>query len=208
MQMGTGRKNLLISFLFLTPTIILLFFVDRPIWLFLSNLLPLAVRDAPYVFTYYGLYPFYGIFAFLLIYGWVRKNRPLVLFCWTYAMTQIVFSLLLVRGLKILVGRARPFYGNEFTFFNLDNGFHAFPSGHAADAFVSGVFLYVLLRRSRWAPLRWLPLAYAACMAIARVMMNAHFLSDVIAGSAIGIMGSWYFLTKFLDEEWLSCGRP
>ena len=193
--MGAFKKTLFISLSLLTPTVLVLFAVDRQIWLFLSQNVPEPIREASYSYTYKGLYPFYGIFAIICIYGLFRKKRPLTVFCWTYLKTQIVFALLVVRGMKIFFGRARPFYGNEFTFFNLENGFHSFPSGHAADAFVSGVFLYVLLKRSRWAPVRWLPLAYAGSIAIARVLMNAHYLSDVIAGAAIGTLGSLYFMT-------------
>lgn len=63
-----------------------------------------------------------------------------------------------------------------------DGRYQSFPSGHAATAFAAAAAL------SAWAPSRrrgWL-LAAAAGVGISRVVLNAHFLSDVLAGGVIG----------------------
>ena len=98
--------------------------------------------------------------------------------------------------MKIFFGRARPKYGGEFTFFSLDSHFNSFPSGHSADAFVSGVFLYYLLKYSKYSKYRFLPLAYALLIAFSRVVVSAHYLSDAVAGMAIGILGAYFFLSR------------
>jgi hypothetical protein len=53
------------------------------------------------------------------------------------------------------------------------------PSGHAAAAFVSGVFLYYLLKQSKYAGCRFLPLIYAFFITVYRVFVSAHYPSDV-----------------------------
>jgi membrane-associated phospholipid phosphatase len=66
----------------------------------------------------------------------------------------------------------------------VDTRFHGFPSGHATTAFAMAAAL------SRAAPGRrrvWL--AVAAGIGASRVLLNAHFLSDVIGGAVIGWWG-------------------
>jgi membrane-associated phospholipid phosphatase len=58
------------------------------------------------------------------------------------------------------------------------------------------VFLYYLLKRSRYPASRFLPLIYAFLIAISRVFVNVHHPSDVAAGVAIGILGAWFFIFR------------
>jgi membrane-associated phospholipid phosphatase len=65
-----------------------------------------------------------------------------------------------------------------------DTRYHSFPSGHAATAFAVAAAL------ARAAPGRrrvWL--AVAAGIGASRVLLNAHFLSDVVGGGVIGWWG-------------------
>jgi undecaprenyl-diphosphatase len=103
--------------------------------------------------------------------------------------------------LKIVLGRARPGHGAEFTFFSLNSRFNGFPSGHSADAFVSGVFLYFLLKHSSYAGCRFLPLIYAFLIAVSRVFVSAHYPSDVAVGMIIGILGAWYFVSRLPNPD-------
>ena len=82
--------------------------------------------------------------------------------------------------LKLMVGRARP----------MGEGF-AFPSGHATAAAAYFGALYYLagsisapaLRLS----IRTLALAAIVLVALARIVLRAHWPSDVLAGSALGL---------------------
>ncbi|HNO93257.1 MAG TPA: phosphatase PAP2 family protein, partial [Anaerolineales bacterium] len=61
---------------------------------------------------------------------------------------------------------------------------HSFPSGHAARAFLIAVLASAL------AP-PWLAIAlwvWAPLVALARVAMGVHYLSDIIAGAILGII--------------------
>ncbi len=103
---------------------------------------------------------------------------------------------MVVRLLKFVLGRGRPGYGPGFTFFETSFKYNAFPSGHSADAFVSGVFLFYLLNQSKYAGYRFLPLIYAFLIAISRVFVSSHYPSDVAAGMAIGILGAWFSISR------------
>jgi len=178
-------------------SIVGLFFFDTRIWLAASNL----VSREPYYgitdfITNNGLFIFYAAFIFIFVYGLIKKNRKLIRLVVAYIQTQLIFALALVRIIKIIVGRARPGHDPEFDLFSLAFRHNSFPSGHSADAFVSGVFLYYLLKNSKYSAGRYLPLIYAFLIAVSRVFISSHYPSDVAAGMAIGIMGAWLFIAR------------
>jgi undecaprenyl-diphosphatase len=88
----------------------------------------------------------------------------------------------LVLGIKFLVRRERPEGEWGSIYRNTDP--HSFPSGHAARAFMLAVVGTAL---GPWwlAVLLWV---WAPLVSLARVSMGVHYLSDVIAGTALGIM--------------------
>jgi len=99
--------------------------------------------------------------------------------------------------LKVLCGRYRPkmltehdlygFHGHGTT-----HGLASFPSGHTLDAVAIAAALWVLWPRSRpWC------VAWAVSMGLARIVVRAHYVSDVLAGVLIGC------LTVYLINEWL-----
>jgi undecaprenyl-diphosphatase len=184
----------------LSVTTVMLFGFDHRISALVQQYLIPDIKSASKLFSDTGVVFFYFIFAILLIYTFFKKNQRLKEMIWAYLKTQIIFSLLTVRILKICLGRARPKYGSDFTFFSLDADYNSFPSGHSADAFVSGIFLFYLLKYSRFSQYRHLPLLLALLIALSRVAGNAHFTSDVLAGSAIGIFGAYYFISKLPEQ--------
>ncbi|MGE5641976.1 MAG: phosphatase PAP2 family protein [Byssovorax cruenta] len=88
----------------------------------------------------------------------------------------------LVMGIKFLVRRKRPEgeWGNIYR--NTDP--HSFPSGHAARAFLIAAIASALA--PAWlATLLWI---WAPLVSVARVAMGVHYISDVIAGAALGVV--------------------
>src|SRR6185503_151650 len=92
--------------------------------------------------------------------------------------------------IKIFLGRRRPrddfehgLYG--FRYFTWELQYDSFPSGHAMTIFCVAVVLSAIA--PVLAPL-WLILATG--LALTRAMLTAHFFSDVLIGSAIGILVS------------------
>jgi undecaprenyl-diphosphatase len=195
------KKNYLILLIISAVVIPLLFFFDISIWQAARDLVEPDYLYIPEFITHYGLYLFYLIFVAILIYALVRKNRYLISFCLAYLKTQLIFSLVLVRLLKVVLGRPRPGKGFDFTFFATSFKYNAFPSGHSADAFVSGVFLFYLLNQSKHAGYRYLPLIYAFLIGISRVFVSSHYPSDVAAGMAIGILGAWFFISRLPSRD-------
>jgi len=188
------NKNLLI----LTFTAIIIVFVtfifDAQIGVFFRKIIPDAVNmHTVELFSDRGVWLCYAIFAGLIVYALFKKDRNLCSVCLAYLKAQLIFSFAVVRFMKILFGRARPEYGMEFTFFSVDDHYNSFPSGHSADVFVSGVFLFYLLRNSKY---RVVPLYYAFLMALLRITVSAHHPSDVVAGIAIGVLGAYVILWK------------
>jgi undecaprenyl-diphosphatase len=195
------KKNLLIFVPMALSLLVLLFIFDTRLCRAARELLPADFYIFAKLITNWGLYVFYAIFAALFVYSIIKKNRHLTGFCLAYLKAQLIVSFAVVRLLKIVLGRGRPGYGGDFTFFSLNSRYNAFPSGHAADAFASGVFLYLLLKQSTCTQYRYLPLIYAFLIAISRVFVSAHYPSDVAAGMLIGVLGAWFFATRLPDAD-------
>ena len=98
---------------------------------------------------------------------------------------------------KRLIGRARPFVeGTADPFIYRPLGwsveYASLPSGHAVDSFAAAMAIGVLWPRTR--PLMW---TYAVVIAVSRVVLTAHFPSDVLVGAIVGVVGAllvrdWY----------------
>ncbi len=101
-------------------------------------------------------------------------NNPRVSHMGSDLIQSIVVAELLTQSLKYSVRRERPD----------GSGANSFPSGHAADTMA---FATALERHFNWK--FWLP-AYAAAtyVAMSRLHDNVHFVSDVAAGAAVGII--------------------
>jgi membrane-associated phospholipid phosphatase len=96
---------------------------------------------------------------------------------------SLVASGIITPGLKFVVGRERPSTTSATFRFKPLSGNYSFPSGHATQAFAVATAI------AENYPVWWVQgLAYgsAALVGYARIEQNAHFASDVVAGSLIG----------------------
>src|SRR5215218_9403540 len=64
---------------------------------------------------------------------------------------------------------------------------HSFPAGHAARAFLIAT-IATGLGPSGLAMVLWI---WAPLVALARVAMGVHYLSDIVAGALFGILAAW-----------------
>jgi membrane-associated phospholipid phosphatase len=92
--------------------------------------------------------------------------------------------------IKRVIGRARPFVGTEIDPFLYGQlvwraDYASMPSGHATTAFAAAIAVGLL-----WPRLRPLMLIYALMIAVSRVVLDAHYLSDVVAGAFVGTIGA------------------
>jgi undecaprenyl-diphosphatase len=117
-----------------------------------------------------------------------------------FVFAAIAASGLTVDLVKVLVGRSRPRLLEEEGIYRfappgLSSVYQSFPSGHTATLFAAACAAGFLFPRWRW-PL----LALAAVLAITRLAVGAHYLSDVLAGATIAILVT-------LGLRWLWSGR-
>jgi undecaprenyl-diphosphatase len=101
---------------------------------------------------------------------------------------------LVVTVVKRLIGRVRPSVVGPFAYvpFSWRPDYASMPSGHATTAFAVAVAFGALWPRAR--PLLWL---YALIIALSRVIIAAHYPSDVITGACVGGFGALIIRNHF-----------
>lgn len=97
-------------------------------------------------------------------------------------LVSIVALALIVLPVKFLIRRRRP--EGEWGAFYRTTDPHSFPSGHAARVILIAI-LATSLGPGWLAALLWI---WAPLVALARVAMGVHYISDVVAGGALGIL--------------------
>ncbi len=102
--------------------------------------------------------------------------------------------------IKRLIGRARPFVDGldvwAYHPLSWHPKFATFPSGHAATAFAALVAIGAIFPQAR--ALLWI---YAVLVGLSRVVITAHYPSDVIAGAIVGASGA------LLVRNWFAARR-
>ncbi len=121
-----------------------------------------------------------------LVMAWIasRFGRRDLVRAGLVAVPALIASGLIARVFKILIGRARPdtvVDGLGHWAPSFSAAFNSFPSGHATSAFTLAAVLVAVLPSWRGALY-----ASAAVIAFSRVAVDAHFLSDVVAGGLLG----------------------
>jgi undecaprenyl-diphosphatase len=109
----------------------------------------------------------------------------------TVQFGSISLLAILVLVIKFRVRRQRPEGEWGSIYRNTDP--HSFPSGHAARAFLIATVAaglgppWLAIVLGIWAPL----------VALARVAMGVHYLSDIVAGAVLGILVAWVGLQAY-----------
>lgn len=113
-----------------------------------------------------------------------RKSKETALLC----LESVALAEGITTGLKHLIGRSRP-YANKGVFdfnpmrFPPPSYSLSFPSGHATTAFaLSSV---IAEQYQNWV-VRLLSYGFASAVALSRININVHFMSDVFWGGIIG----------------------
>ena len=119
-----------------------------------------------------------------------------------YAFAAVALSGTMTNFFKIIVGRARPRLFEQFGslhFQPLTTGydFASYPSGHSTTA---GAVTMILML---WFPkFRWAILTGGLIVAGTRVMVGAHYASDVVAGFSVGLLIA-LFVARWLARRTL-----
>jgi membrane-associated phospholipid phosphatase len=196
--------------------LLLAFAVDQPIARAMAGIDPAALRVARFV-TWFGqggvtLYPtgiavLLGLAACYLLPGRAERLAGPV------RKIAAIFLAVAAAGLaddvlKIIFGRARPYVwlaGDDsgFGFFRYGARFASFPSGHTTTSAAAALALGTIFPR-------WRPAFLLAALAIglSRIVLDVHYLSDVIAGALLGSAVAFWVLERLQKRGWLSPGFP
>ncbi len=142
-----------------------------------SVIRPLVVFFA----SYYQYFLVFLVLMFLFIAGKERRKKNF------WVLIQVLAAILLSRGLitelvRFFYHRPRP-----FVFFNFDpiifDPTNSFPSGHAAFFFALSAIIFIYHKKLGY-------FCYLSSILIcsARVFAGLHYLSDIAAGIAIGVL--------------------
>ncbi len=132
----------------------------------------------------------YSLLGGLLLFVMFRNKKAYTAYSGLFLFSSVAASGLTVDLIKYIAGRARPkLYFSEqlsgFDFFRWEHAWTSFPSGHSATALSVAMFLALLFPRWRFA-------AFFAgiLVAFSRIYLSQHYISDVIAGSFLGIVST------------------
>lgn len=105
---------------------------------------------------------------------------------------------LIITVVKRIIGRGRPVFFDDFGALHFDFNawavqYASFPSGHSQTAFAFAVALACLF--PRW---RAVLIAAATLVAVSRVIVEAHYFTDIVVGAA---WGAWFAL---MTREWFA----
>lgn len=165
------------------------FFADKPIAIFMHQLSHVSLLwSIAQEITYFGVAGYYIVFfllAFLLT-KFIWKDPELAKIA-LFFLLVILISGLVCDILKVVLARARPtewfqhhLYG--FYFFNFKTAkMWSFPSGHAT--IIASLMISASLLWRRFWPVFMLIMLLVA---ISRLILVAHFLSDVMLGMYLG----------------------
>jgi membrane-associated phospholipid phosphatase len=131
-----------------------------------------------------------GLMAALYVSGEVSDNNSLRKTA-LLSLESMLTTGVVIRGLKSVAGRARPWTGessHSFHPFSTKSSFASFPSGHASSAFAVAA---VIADQSNKVYVDVIAYSLATLVAISRVHIDKHWASDILVGSAIG-----YFVAK------------
>jgi undecaprenyl-diphosphatase len=191
--------------------IMLAFAIDQPIARFMAGANPPILRIARSV-TWFGqggvvLYPT-GILILIglslrLVWNDMRHWLDPLLKRLGAIFATVAVAGLADDALKIVFGRARPYLwlagdNSGFGFFRYGARFASFPSGHTTTSVAAALVFSALMPRWRRGFL-----AVAIAIAISRLVLDVHYLSDVIAGAALGTLIATIFIKFLRKHDWL-----
>ena len=150
-----------------------------------------------------------ALWAFITDMGDSRYMLMIIIAIWAYAFISerlkpgkalwpalrakalLVFAAVAGTGIfimivKVIAGRARPYTGEiGFSPFTFGSAHASWPSGHTTSAFA-----FAMAMGMAFPVLRWPLLALAALTGFSRMVLNMHYLGDVIMGATIGTLGA------------------
>ena len=127
--------------------------------------------------------------AYALFYFFKKKDKKLFLLSLGFFVALGITFLLIDYCIKPIVKESRPFveFPEILTYFEKYNYTvpkdYSFPSGHSTAAFLALSYFMFIDKKSLF-----YTIPFAILISFSRVFIGAHYLSDVLAGMAIGLV--------------------
>lgn len=128
---------------------------------------------------------------------------------WAFVFIGVGLPGLITTIAKRLIGRGRPAVLESAGPYSLQPGawidwvHQSFPSGHATTAFATCFVVSFLVPRAYPAML-----ILAVVVALSRVVVGAHYATDLIAGAVVGTLGAYLVRNLFARRRWLFEAGP
>ncbi len=132
------------------------------------------------------------VFGILAVYGHLQSSHPQAL---VLMVASLALGYAVTIGIAFTVRRKRPYeYLGDMKHMRLPVYTPSFPSGHATLAFAiagsfigsySGIILPIVL-------------IIATVIAVSRVIVGVHYVSDILAGAVIGLAANWFIGTHII----------
>lgn len=116
------------------------------------------------------------MFAMISLFLWDEGKKKAVLPLWLSFATSLVGTFLL----KFIIQRPRPVFEMVIPLISYMD--YSFPSSHTAIAFCA-----VPLIRKAFPSVSWFFIIFASIVGLSRIYIQAHYLSDVVAGAIFGL---------------------
>jgi len=201
------EPRLLLTFaLLLMAILVAILLIDRPLSMAMRTIDPQLRSIAEWV-TAFGRSTVYLVSLAIAAMGLIvisrfdTSHRRKALAQWWAWVCIYLFLAVAIPGIlndvvKLLVGRPRPTVEvGHLSPFSFGYDFQSFPSGHAAVAF--GLAFGVAALWPRW---RWPMLLFAAAVAASRIVLDAHYLGDVIASALLALLAVRWLTDLFASR--------
>lgn len=171
------------------------FYVDRPLAQYLASLnLRVNIASLNW-FTKLGVGLAYLVFfSFMAVFfRYVRPNRLWQDRFW-FLLSCLLIANVICGVLKVMLGRARPsmwFENHLYGFYGFETKapFWSFPSGHSTTIMAVVFSLSVIFPRYCYAFI-----AAGLSVAISRVLLTHHYLSDILSATYLTLLEVGFFL--------------
>jgi membrane-associated phospholipid phosphatase len=142
-----------------------------------------ARDDAASAIMCFGSSCSWGVLGGFAAFGLVAKDRAAMNVAVDGALASVIANVVVAPALKLVVGRARPNTGEGPAHFEPFSSDASFPSGHTTQAFA--VASVVAAHDGRlW--VKVVAYGLAGSVGLARIHLDAHWTSDVLAGAILG----------------------